>query len=250
LKLQLIVRRAPISSAANWLKQSWQIFQTNPGLFVGMHAVIMLLSLAVLIPVVGMLVLFAVPFLQAGFFTAIVASQQQKPLQFEMLFKPFQIAEIRTPILMMAVAQLLCSLPHLVLVEQFTESFKAGHVEIVEVLAIVVLYSLNLMLFAYAVPIIYFLRENRLWPVLQSSLLACWRNTLPLLLFVLMIMGILVLVSVVISLLSSIVSFATVLFLPAMFVLMPILTIAFFLSFSEFFALVISKDEPTQVFEV
>jgi len=151
---------------------------------------------------------------------------------------------------MMAVAQLLCSLPHLVLVEQFTESFKAGHVEIVEVLAIVVLYSLNLMLFAYAVPIIYFLRENRLWPVLQSSLLACWRNTLPLLLFVLMIMGILVLVSVVISLLSSIVSFATVLFLPAMFVLMPILTIAFFLSFSEFFALVISKDEPTQVFEV
>jgi uncharacterized membrane protein len=79
------------------------------------------------------------------------------------------------------------------------------------------------MLFAYAVAIAYFLKEQRLVVILQASFTACWRNVAALLLF-------------------SVLSFAlVVLTIPTLFigliVVLPLLNIAFFMSFNDVFAL-------------
>jgi len=251
LKLQLVVKRAPVTSANDWLKQAWQIFRVNPGLFIGINTFITVIGFVSMVPIVGILVLFVMPFLQAGFYSVIVAAQQQKPLQFDMLFKPFQIVELRAPMIKMAAAQLLCTLPALYFLEQLGTNIKAGQIELAPLLLVVTLYMLSAMLFAYAVPIIYFLRENRLLPVIQASVTACWRNVLPLTLFAFLIVS-LVFAGLIILLLVGALSqqLGQILIVPMLLILMPIITIAVFLSFSEFFALVISKEPPTEVFEV
>ena len=251
MKLQLIVRKAPVTSAAEWLKQAWLLFKTNPALFIGINAFIAFVSLLGLIPFVGIVVLFIVPFLQAGFYSVIVSAQQQKPLQFDMLFKPFQIIELRAPFIQMAAAQLLCTLPSIYLAESLTTSLQAGQVDLASVLIVVMLYMVSAMLFAYAVPIIYFLRENRLLPVVQASVTACWRNVLPLTVFAMLTISVVFGVVITAALFGAILPALTpVILLVVLLVTMPVFSIAFFLSFSEFFALVISKEPPTEVFEV
>ena len=69
------------------------------------------------------------------------------------------------------------------LLSDMTESLKTGQLDLANVLLVVMTQMLSAMLFAYAVPIIYFLRENRLFPVIQASVNACWRNVLPLTVF-------------------------------------------------------------------
>ncbi len=251
MRLQLIVKRAPVTSASAWMKQAWQIFRTNPGLFIGINVFLAIVGVVAIVPVVGILILFVLPFLQAGFYSVIVAAQQNKPVEFAMIFKPFQILELRAPMLKMAAAQLLCSLPALYCVEQLMPALQQGQVDLPQLLLAVVLYMINLMLFAYAVPIIYFLRENRLYPVIQASVTACWRNVLPLTLYSVMAMGIVLTGVAVLLVLTSIIPvIGQLLILPMILVMMPIFSIAFFLSFSEFFALVISKEAPPEVFEV
>lgn len=251
MKLQLIVRKAPVTSAAEWLKQAWLLFKTNPSLFIGINAFIAVVGLLSFIPFVGIAVLFIMPFLQAGFYSIIVSAQQQKPLQFEMLFKPFQITELRSPFIQMAAAQLICTLPSIFLAESLSTSLEAGQVELVSMLTVVMLYMISAMLFAYAVPIIYFLRENRLFPVVQASVTACWRNVLPLTVFAVLTMAVIIggmMIAALIGVLAK--ALVPILLLVFLLVTMPVFSIAFFLSFSEFFALVVSNDQPTETFEV
>lgn len=252
MKLQLIVRKAPVTSAAEWLKQAWLLFKTNPAFFVGVNAFILLAMILIsVLPIVGLAVVFVLPFLQSGFYSIIVSAQQQKPVQFDMLFKPFQIVELRAPMIQMAAAQLLFNLPTMYLLSDMTESLKTGQLDLANVLLVVMTQMLSAMLFAYAVPIIYFLRENRLFPVIQASVNACWRNVLPLTVFGVLTVSIVFGLVIVASLFGAIVPALTpVILLLVLLVTMPVFSIAFFLSFSEFFALVISKEPPTEVFEV
>lgn len=251
MKLQLIVKKAPVTSAAEWLKQAWLLFKTNPALFISIYAFIAFVSMLVLIPFVGIVVFFIVPFLQAGFYSIIVSAQQQKPVQFDMLFKPFQIFELRTPMIRMAAAQLVCALPLMYFSNDMSESLKTGQLDLGSVLLVVMIQMLSAMLFAYAVPIIYFLRENRLFPVIQASVNACWRNVLPLTVFGVLTVSIVFGLVMVASLFGAMVPALTpVILLGILLVTMPVFSIAFFFSFSEFFALVISKETPTEMFEV
>jgi uncharacterized membrane protein len=93
-----------------------------------------------------------------------------------------------------------------------------------------------MMMFAYAVAIAYFLREQRLFPILQASLLACWRNVQPLSLYGLIAIGLLM-------------TGIPTLFLTWLLVL-PLLSISFFLSFREFFALTPASDNKVEYLEV
>lgn len=251
MKLQLIVKKAPVTSAAEWLKHAWLLYKLHPGLFAGVCAFIAVVSLAVVIPVIGAVVFFILPFLQAGFFSMIVSAQQKKPLQFDMLFKPFQIPELRAPMLQMAAAQLVCSLPSMYLVEKLKVDLQTSQVDLASMLVVVMLYMITAMLFTYAVPIIYFLREKRLLPVVQASVNACWRNVLPLTVFAIFAFTIVFSAVIVASLLGAFMPpLAPAILLVVLFATMPIFSIAFFLSFSEFFALVISKEPPIETFEV
>lgn len=251
MKLQLIVRRAPFVSGNHWLNQAWQLFRLHPGLMIGMNAFIIFTSIAAaVIPVIGVLLFFVLPFLQSGFYAALVAAQQQKPVNFDLLFSAFKITELRAPFMTMAAAQILCSLPQMYFTNQIVTNFEAGNVAMLDVLAAVALHMINLMLFAFAVPIIYFLREKRLLPVVQSSLTACWRNVLPLSWYFLLVTTMLFGAIILISLLSSVLPFAQILIVPVMLVVMAVNSIAMFLAFTEIFALIMTKEQPSQMFEV
>ena len=85
------------------------------------------------------------------------------------------------------------------------------------------LFSLVFMLFAYAVAIAYFLKEQRILAVVQTSFIACWRNVSALLIF-----GLLSMALVLLTLPT---------FFIGLIVVLPLLNIAFFLSFNDVFAL-------------
>ena len=103
------------------------------------------------------------------------------------------------------------------------------------VLLFVAGYILAWMIFAYAVAIAYFLRERSLVAIMQASFIACWRNITPLVVF-----GLLSLLLIMLT-------------MPTMFIglllVVPLLNIAFFLSFNEFFALQV-KPTDDAVLEV
>lgn len=245
------MRRAPLVSGNNWLNQSWQLFRMHPGLLLGMNAFIVFTSIAAaIIPVIGVLLFFVLPFLQSGFYATLVAAQQQKPVNFDQLFSVFKITDLRAPFMTMAAAQILCSLPQMYFTNQIVTNFEAGTVAMVDVFAAVAFHMVNLMLFAFAVPIIYFLREKRLFPVVQSSLTACWRNILPLGWYFLLVTTLLFGAIILITLLSSLLAFAQVLLVPLMLVVVTVNSIAMFLAFTEIFALIMTKEQPSQMFEV
>lgn len=85
------------------------------------------------------------------------------------------------------------------------------------------------MLFAYAVAIAYFLKEQRISLILQASFIACWRNMAALALFGLLSLG-LILLTIPTMLLGLV-------------VVVPVLHIAFFLSFNELFALQVNAKQ-------
>ena len=98
-----------------------------------------------------------------------------------------------------------------------------------QLILMVALFTLVFMLFAYAVAIAYFLKEQRILVVLQTSFIACWRNVAALLIFGL--------VSVALVLLT----------IPTFFiglvVVAPLLQITFFLSFNDVFALQVKSTD-------
>ena len=97
------------------------------------------------------------------------------------------------------------------------------------VLLFVMGFVLVWMIFAYAVAIAYFLKERRLLAIMQASFVACWRNIIPLMVFLLL--------SLVLIMLTMPTYFIGLL------VVVPVLNIAFFLSFNEFFALQVKATD-------
>lgn len=224
MKLQLIIRRAPATAGLGWLQQGWGLFRQSAGLWILQVMIIYLLTLfGALHPVLGAIVAFIGPFLSAGLYRNIVAAQSGKPVTIDNLFHPLKDAAVRPILLRIGAAGILCSLPVSILASEVLQQAQAGSVDLLQLSALVLGLGLSAMFFAYAVAIAYFLQEQRLLMVLQASFIACWRNMTPLSLYGL----------IAILLISTGV--------PTMFLswllVMPLLSISFFISFTEFFAL-------------
>lgn len=224
MKLQLVVRRAPAAAGLRWLQQAWVLFKQQPGLWIQLVLIIHFSTLLGAIhPLLGVLIALLNPFLTAGLYRCIVASQKGATVSLTQFWQPLKEPACRAVFLRLAAANMLFSIPLTLLAQELYQQVQTGSVNFLLLLVFVVGMTLVLMLFAYAIAIAYFLKETRLLPIFQASFMACWRNVQPLSLY-----G-----AVAVLLIST--------GIPSLFIswiiVLPLLSISFFLSFTEFFAL-------------
>lgn len=236
MKLQLVIRRAPAKAAMEWLKQGWMLMRSQMLLLL-MYWLMMSVTLLTLVhPLLAVIATLLTPFLNAGFYDAIVRVQQQKPLTLAMLWQPLQESSHRAAFIRLAGLNIVLSIPSQLLIQQQMPLWESGEANLLALFALVAFAAVNAMLFAYAVPVIYFLREQRLWPVMQASFMACWRNVPSLTVY-----GIVALLLVLTGPFTMMIS---------LIVILPWLAISFFMSFREFFVLTPARTEEAAVFEV
>jgi uncharacterized membrane protein len=217
------IRQRPALAAVFWIKQGWRLFVQAPWLWIQLLAFTLLVNLfASMHPLLTVAAFFLNPFLTAGLYKSMAGVQRGETVGFSWLFKPLQEPVYRQVFLQLAALNLLLAIPlsmfgqHLVL--QLTEQ----SLNVVQLLVFVAAYGLVWMMFTYAVAVLYFLPEKRLLPALQASLIACWRNIVPLLLFALLAFGL------------ALLTIPTMLL--GMVVVMPLVSIAFFISFQDIFS--------------
>jgi len=235
-KVKLIVRRVNTLASLGWLKQSWAIFMQAPLvwilMFITLGVIALLSQLHPLTAIVGILLN---PFLTAGVYKSVVAVQQKQRIQFVDLFGPLQEAQYRAVFIRIAALNMLASIPLSAIAAALLEQHQQQAVSGALMLLFVIGFLLTWMVFAYAVAIAYFLQERRLLAIMQASFIACWNNITALVVFGLLSMGLIMLT------------------MPTLFIglllVIPLLNIAFFLSFNEFFALQV-KPTDEAVLEV
>ena len=236
MKLQLVIRRAPAKAGLEWIKQGWLLMRSQILLLLMFWVMLSVSLLGLLHPLLAVIAALLGPFLLAGFYDGIVRVQQQQPITLAMLWQPLKEGAHRVAFIRLAGVNILFSIPSQLLLQQQIPLWEAGQPDLLALFALVALAAVNAMLFAYAVPVIYFLREQRLWPVLQASFMACWRNVPALTLF-----GVLSVVLGLTGPLTMLISWILVL---------PWLSISFFLSFREFFVLTPARPDEATIFEV
>lgn len=231
MKLQLVIRRAPVAAGLRWLQQGWALFKKQPGLWIQLVFIIHLSSLLGAVhPLLGVVVALLNPFLTAGLYRCIVASQKGATVSLEQFWQPLKEPACRAVFLRLAAANMLLIIPLMLLAQELFQQALVGSVNFWLLFVLVTGLALVMMLFAYSIAIAYFLKESRLIPIFQASFMACWRNVQPLSVF-----GVI-----------AVLLFSTG--MPTMFItwiiVLPLLSISFFLSFTEFFALTpVDKDD-------
>jgi uncharacterized membrane protein len=231
-QLKLIIRRVKFTAALQWLSGAWQLFKRLPLLFIAMFCLTAIISFLLQQHQLTTLIwVFLSPFLTAGFYKTIVGAQQQQKVGIDWLFQPLTEPSCRLILMTIGAVKFVLFTPLIAFAEQLQTTMSAA-VEVqsgiettvmLQLLAMVALFTLVLMLFAYAVAIAYFLKEHRFLVVLQTSFIACWRNIGALLLYGLISMALLLLTLPTLGL--------------GIIVVAPLLQIAFFLSFNDVFAL-------------
>ncbi|MDP5136863.1 hypothetical protein ORJ04_12985 [Rheinheimera baltica] len=230
-RVKLIVKRAPTLAAISWLKQSWVIFMQAPMTWLLMFITIGAIALVgQLHPLAAVISILLNPFLTAGVYKSVVMLQQKQPITFTDLFKPLSESDCRAVFLRIAALNVLASIPLSSLAMTLMQQHEAQQsVDALMLMLFVVSFLVSWMVFAYAVAIAYFLKEYRILAIIKASFIACWRNIVPLVVF-----GLLSLLLIMLT-------------MPTLFIglllVVPVLNIAFFLSFNEFFALQVKATD-------
>lgn len=233
-RVKLIVRRAPALAALGWIKHAWGIFLQAPLSWILMFITLGVITLiSQLHPLLAVLGLMLNPFLTAGVYKSVVALQQKQKISYVALFSVLKEPACRAVFLRLAACNMLASIPLSSLAVTIIEQQQQGVLELPLVLLFVVGFVLCWMLFAYAVAIAYFLKEHRIMAIMQASFVACWRNTSALTIFGLL--------SLLLIMLTMPTLFAGLL------LVVPLLNIAFFLSFNEFFALQVNASDDAML---
>lgn len=224
MKLQLVVRRAPAAAGLRWLQQAWELFKQQPGLWIQLVFIIHFSTLlGALHPLLGVVAALLNPFLSAGLYRCIVARQKGENVTLQQFWQPLSEPACRAIFLRLAAANMILTIPLSLIFLELYQQVLAANLNFMLLLGFIVGQTMVLMLFAYAVAIAYFLKETRLIPIFQASFIACWRNVQPLSVY-----GFIAIV-----LLST----AIPTFFITWLVVLPLLAISFFLSFTDFFAL-------------
>jgi hypothetical protein len=229
-RIKLIVRRAPALASISWLKQGWAIFMQAPFVWVLMFATLGVMALLSQIhPLTAVIGILLNPFLTAGIYKCVVAVQQKQSISYNDLFAALSESSCRAVFIRIAALNMLASIPLSTLAVKLLEQQQQHAVELSLVLLFVSGFLLTWMIFAYAVAIAYFLQERRILAIMQASFVACWRNITALVVF-----GLLSLVLIMLTM-------PTLFF--GLLLVVPVLNIAFFLSFNELFALQVKPTD-------
>ncbi|MDP4535519.1 hypothetical protein Q3O60_04850 [Alkalimonas collagenimarina] len=229
--LLAIIRQRPALAAVAWIKQGWRLFVQAPWLWIQLLAFTLLVNLlASMHPLLTVAAFFLNPFLTAGLYKSMAGVQRGESVGFAWLFKPLQEPVYRQVFLQLAALNLLIAIPLSLMGQHLLVQLSEQSLDLVQVLLFVAAYGLVWMMFSYAVAILYFLPEKRLLPALQASLMACWKNIVPLLLFALLAFAL------------ALVTIPTMLL--GMVIVMPLISIAFFISFQDIF--LVEPGPPSQ----
>jgi len=201
----MTVIRADAGRGWGWIVEGWQLFIKAPGVWI----VILLIYLAIsvvlsLIPLVGMIGYTLLnPVLAGGMLYGAAAQARGETLEIAHLFQGFRDQERMGPLIMLGLfsvgGYLLMFLVLMLFVggsvmtglaldsagtdvpNEAMGGILAGIGLIVMLIVIAVGILITMALF-YGVPLVMLGRQNA-WPALQSSVVACWINVLPLLVF-------------------------------------------------------------------
>lgn len=237
-KLQLMVRRVNTMQALDWFRHSWSLLRQQPRL-IGLCWLMYLISFApVLIhPALAVLANFLNVFLLAGFYQLVINGLAQRPVQAEDLWLAFKQPVLRAVLLRLAAVSVLLAIPVQLAAEPVLTALQtsmqngtaASGVALGELLVAVSLHFIHTMLFAYAVPVVYFLHQVRILPALMASFSACWRNVSALGLY-----GVLAVLLLATGPFTLLLSFVLVL---------PLLSVSFLMSFRDIFVLTTQNPE-------
>ncbi|WNO61940.1 hypothetical protein [Rheinheimera sp. MMS21-TC3] len=236
-QVKLIVKRVKISAAVQWLQQAWHIFKQAPLIWLLMFVTLIATALlGTTHTLLNIAALFISPFFTAGIYKSIVAIQHKETIKYTDMFIPLQQPSCRMVFIRLAAINMLAAIPLSLMIQTIDSQLKNGVYEPWLILLFVASSIIVWMVFAYAVAIAYFLHEQRLLVIMHTSFIACWRNITPLVVFAIL--------SFLLILLS-----APTLFI-GLIVVIPVLNIAFFLSFNDFFALQINTKNDDGVLVV
>ncbi|CAH9054104.1 hypothetical protein PSECIP111951_00960 [Pseudoalteromonas holothuriae] len=224
-----------------WLKAGWEIFKTQPMTFIIMHVFMIAVALIPLaMPPLQLFAAFAAPFLTAGFYLAVLSKQQGKVISLASILAAFSakgrrlnlfrlgLYQLGVVIVLTWAAGLLFEDALNIMVnatpEQSPEhliSAILANISMADVMLFVIAHSINMMAFAYALPIVFFKGEKRIFKALGQSLQIFFVNMAPLGVYSLLI-GLLIAAAVPLSMVP-------------LLVIMPIAYISFFVSFQAIF---------------
>lgn len=255
MKLQLMTRRVSAAQSTQWIKQSAMLVRQYP-VFIGitglMYGIFFLVSslgaLSLLVPVLW-------PVLMAGYYQTVVDGLSAKQPNLATLITVFSQPRARNALLLLGAVRLLLMVPVVLLPTpvQLTEQMQIAAVDQTALLMWVAYFTVYTMLFAYSEPIVYFLGEGRIWPVLKASLDACWKNVLPLSFYAAQIIALMLAASFLLGIVSALsAAFGMLMALILMTVFAPVMLISFFLSFRDCFVLTpaTAAAESSGTFEV
>ncbi|MCO7189717.1 MULTISPECIES: BPSS1780 family membrane protein [unclassified Pseudoalteromonas] len=229
-----------------WLKAGWIIFKSQPVTFVMMHLLMVVVSLVPFVfPPLQLVAVLASPFLTAGFYLAVVKKQQGQVITLADILAPFstkgrRLNLFRFGLYQMGMALLLSALlsvlfgPALEMLQSVDEQSEQADVfaqvlaqiTFADVAIFVVVQSVAMMAFAYALPLVFFRGEVSIIQAMKQSLTVFYRNMAPLTVF-----GALVAMLMLLCIPMSLVP---------LIVVMPIAYIGFFVSFQA----IVSTSEP------
>lgn len=197
--------RAEAGRGWSWIVEGWRLFAKAPGVWVVMLLIYLAISVVLsLIPVVGLIGHTLLnPVLAAGMLYGAAAQARGETLEIGHLFQGFRDQERMGPLIMLG----LFSVAGGVLIFLVMVVFVGGSVAtgvaldsaganvpaeamggimagvglIVALLMIAIGFLVAMALF-YGVPLVMLGRQNA-WPAVQASIMACWINILPFLVF-------------------------------------------------------------------
>ena len=228
-------------AALKWFKAGWLIFKTQPLTFIFMHLFIGIVGLlSLFLPLLQIVAALATPFLTAGFYQAVLTKQQGGKIMLADILKPFSAkgnqmgAGILIALLangLFADAMAVMTQPDLdpnTAISQMLESISFANVAL-----FLIALSIYFTSFAYAVPLVYFNKEQRILNALKSSFMVFYYNILPLSVYGI-ICALLIVVSMFLSLLP-------------LLILMPICYISFFVSYQAIFMPVVPPSDDSNI---
>lgn len=183
--MQLQVTKSKLLSSLSWIKQGWRVFTLQPGPFMSMSAIIMLMHVLQLInPIFGVVSFIAIPFLTIGYYQAASKAEAGESVSVSDVFVYFsQIAKYRVLLrlaLLNLVFAIVVSMSFVPIQEAMLNAQPANFYDVVK---LSVLLAINYMLFAFAVPAAWVSPSTPIMTLMKQSFYACWTNALPLSLY-------------------------------------------------------------------
>ncbi|MFT4929543.1 MAG: hypothetical protein ACI8WB_005677 [Phenylobacterium sp.] len=221
------VNKVEAQRGVYWITKGWGLFKQQSGLW--MQTMVFIVGLGIGAQLLGqasvvtiILYAFAHPFLMAGYYHMAFQAKNGVDSKFTDVFIAFKDLRIRRVMFQLASISLLVTLTVSALGADNVEALKEGQaLDAGPAFLYAIISLIYLMFFFFTVPIVYFFHEQNLLRILKLSFTACWRNIAPLAVFALMALGL------------CLMTMPTLLL--GLFIVLPWLSIAFYLSFDDVF---------------